>query len=101
MLSACSTYFDAILSQHDETNPIVVFKDVRFEDLRALVQFMYKGEIKIENVSYEKSRNIVWNIMEHCTGRFVLYNIVWKFIRIWIPKKYLRNMYEQISVYSK
>ncbi|KAI5747456.1 hypothetical protein M8J77_014787 [Diaphorina citri] len=34
MLSACSTYFDAILSQHDETNPIVVFKD---------------GEIKIEN----------------------------------------------------
>ncbi|XP_008470597.2 protein tramtrack, beta isoform [Diaphorina citri] len=49
MLSACSTYFDAILSQHDETNPIVVFKDVRFEDLRALVQFMYKGEIKIEN----------------------------------------------------
>jgi BTB/POZ domain. len=55
MLSACSTYFDAILSQHDETNPIVVFKDVRFEDLRALVQFMYKGEIKIENVSYGKS----------------------------------------------
>uniref|UniRef100_A0A8D9DVP3 Protein bric-a-brac 2 n=1 Tax=Cacopsylla melanoneura TaxID=428564 RepID=A0A8D9DVP3_9HEMI len=49
MLSACSTYFDAIFSQHNENNPIVVFKDVRFEDLKALVQFMYKGEIKIEN----------------------------------------------------
>ncbi|KAL1461546.1 hypothetical protein WDU94_013431 [Cyamophila willieti] len=49
MLSACSTYFDAIFSQHIENNPIVVFKDVRFEDLKALVQFMYKGEIKIEN----------------------------------------------------
>lgn len=57
MLSACSTYFDSILSQHDENNPIVVFKDVRFEDLKALVQFMYKGEIKIENVSIVCEKN--------------------------------------------
>lgn len=52
MLSACSTYFDAIFSQHEENNPIVILKDVRFADIKALVEFMYKGEINVENVSF-------------------------------------------------
>lgn len=51
MLSACSTYFDAIFSQHEENNPIVILKDVRFADIKALVEFMYKGEINVDNVS--------------------------------------------------
>ncbi|XP_075222745.1 uncharacterized protein LOC142325193 [Lycorma delicatula] len=49
MLSACSTYFDAIFSQHEENNPIVILKDVKFSDIKALVEFMYKGEINVEN----------------------------------------------------
>ncbi|XP_050527640.1 zinc finger and BTB domain-containing protein 14-like isoform X2 [Daktulosphaira vitifoliae] len=49
MLSACSTYFDTILSQHDENKAIVILKDVKFSDIQALVSFMYKGEINIEN----------------------------------------------------
>lgn len=51
MLSACSTYFDSIFSQHEENNPIVILKDVKFADIKALVEFMYKGEINVENVS--------------------------------------------------
>ncbi|XP_025418146.1 modifier of mdg4-like [Sipha flava] len=49
MLSACSTYFDSILSQHDEDKAIVILKDVKFSDIQALVSFMYKGEINVEN----------------------------------------------------
>lgn len=51
MLSACSTYFDSIFSKHEEKDPIVILKDVKFEDIKALVEFMYKGEINVENVS--------------------------------------------------
>jgi len=51
MLSACSTYFDKILSQHDENKAIVILKDVKFSDIQALVNFMYKGEINVENVN--------------------------------------------------
>lgn len=51
MLSACSTYFDSIFSQYEESNPIVILKDVKFSDIKALVQFMYKGEINVDNVS--------------------------------------------------
>jgi hypothetical protein len=51
VLSACSTYFDAIFSQYEENNPIVILKDVKFTDIKALVEFMYKGEINIDHVS--------------------------------------------------
>lgn len=53
MLSACSTYFDTILSQHDENKAIVILKDVKFSDIQALVSFMYKGEINVENVGIQ------------------------------------------------
>lgn len=49
MLSACSTYFDSIFSKHEEKDPIVILKDVKFDDIKALVEFMYKGEINVEN----------------------------------------------------
>lgn len=51
VLSACSTYFDTIFSQYEENNPIVILKDVKFTDIKALVEFMYKGEINIDHVS--------------------------------------------------
>ncbi|XP_024085151.1 transcription regulator protein BACH2-like isoform X2 [Cimex lectularius] len=49
MLSACSTYFDSIFSKHEEKDPIVILKDVKFDDIKALVEFMYKGEINVDN----------------------------------------------------
>nr|CAD7447076.1 unnamed protein product [Timema bartmani] len=49
VLSACSTYFDMIFSQYEEKNPIVILKDVKFSDIKALVEFMYKGEINVDH----------------------------------------------------
>ncbi|XP_063222442.1 uncharacterized protein LOC134530981 isoform X3 [Bacillus rossius redtenbacheri] len=49
VLSACSTYFDAIFSQYEEKNPIVILKDVKFADIKALVEFMYRGEINVDH----------------------------------------------------
>lgn len=65
VLSACSTYFDAIFSQYEENNPIVILKDVKFMDIKALVEFMYKGEINIDHVSemYLKLSYPDWNHM--------------------------------------
>ncbi|XP_059485801.1 uncharacterized protein LOC132202721 isoform X2 [Neocloeon triangulifer] len=48
VLSACSTYFDQIFTQYEEKNPIVILKDVKYDDIKALVEFMYRGEINIE-----------------------------------------------------
>lgn len=52
VLSACSTYFDSILTNcNSEKDPIIILKDVKFMDIKYLVEFMYKGEINVEHVS--------------------------------------------------
>nr|CAH7746685.1 unnamed protein product [Callosobruchus chinensis] len=49
VLSACSTYFETILSQYEEKDPILIMKDVKYVDIKCLVEFMYKGEINVEH----------------------------------------------------
>ncbi|XP_076250478.1 uncharacterized protein LOC143190201 isoform X2 [Rhynchophorus ferrugineus] len=49
VLSACSTYFETILSQYEEKDPILIMKDVKYIDIKCLVEFMYKGEINVEH----------------------------------------------------
>lgn len=48
VLSACSSYFQTLFLDHPARHPIVILKDVRFEELRTLVDFMYKGEVNVE-----------------------------------------------------
>lgn len=65
VLCACSTYFDAILNQGnvDSKDPIILMRDCRFEDVKALIDFMYRGEINVEHVS-ARSRGFS-NISRH------------------------------------
>lgn len=51
VLSACSPYFQSLFLDNPCQHPIVFLKDVRYSDLKALVDFMYKGEV---NVSQEQ-----------------------------------------------
>ncbi|XP_063974937.1 zinc finger protein 467-like isoform X3 [Diachasmimorpha longicaudata] len=48
VLSACSSYFQTLFLDHPNRHPIVILKDVRFTELRTLVDFMYKGEVNVE-----------------------------------------------------
>eukprot|EP00093_Oithona_nana_P006019 06019.XXX_38040_36817_1 [CDS] Oithona nana genome sequencing. len=56
LLSACSDYFQSLFSVNPSQHPIVILKDVRFEDLQTVVQFMYNG---IVNVSSEKLPDVL------------------------------------------
>ncbi|XP_034234024.1 protein jim lovell-like isoform X3 [Thrips palmi] len=47
MLSACSSYFEELLSQNPCQHPIVLMKDLRFWEVQALVDFMYRGEVNV------------------------------------------------------
>lgn len=53
VLSACSTYFETILSEYEEKDPILIMKDVKYVDIKCLVEFMYKGEINVDHVSIQ------------------------------------------------
>ncbi|XP_063235275.1 protein tramtrack, beta isoform isoform X2 [Bacillus rossius redtenbacheri] len=51
VLSACSSYFQTLFTINPCQHPIVILKDVKYNDLKTMVDFMYFGEV---NVSQEQ-----------------------------------------------
>ncbi|XP_055529752.1 protein bric-a-brac 1-like [Wyeomyia smithii] len=47
VLSACSPYFAALISQQYDKHPVFILKDVKFHELRAIIDYMYQGELHI------------------------------------------------------
>jgi len=56
VLSACSSYFEQLFSAYNEPNQIVILKDTPYQDIAAIVEFMYKGEI---NVSQDRLSSLL------------------------------------------
>ncbi|XP_059472419.1 zinc finger and SCAN domain-containing protein 10-like isoform X2 [Neocloeon triangulifer] len=48
VLSACSSFFQSLFVDHPDRHPIVILKDVKFSELKTLLEFMYKGEVNVE-----------------------------------------------------
>ncbi|XP_044753007.1 protein tramtrack, alpha isoform-like isoform X2 [Coccinella septempunctata] len=48
VLSACSPYFQSLFINHQEKHPIVILKDVPLADMKSLLDFMYKGEVSVD-----------------------------------------------------
>jgi len=56
VLSACSSYFEQLFVAYNEPNQIVILKDTPYQDIAAIVEFMYKGEI---NVSQDRLSSLL------------------------------------------
>lgn len=39
--------FQVLLSQHHEKHPILILKDIKFQELKAMLDYMYRGEVNI------------------------------------------------------
>lgn len=57
LLSACSTYFRDVFKDNPCQHPVIVFKNVRFDDLLAIVEFMYQGEVSVVQESLSSFLN--------------------------------------------
>lgn len=47
LLSACSSYFKQIFKENPCQHPVIIFRNFKYEDLNAIVNFMYHGEVNI------------------------------------------------------
>ena len=47
ILSACSPFFKSILKQNPHQHPLLYLKGVEFTDLKAVLTFMYNGEVNV------------------------------------------------------
>ena len=50
ILSACSPYFKALLEENPAKHPSIILKDVPFQHLTAILEFMYAGEVNVAQV---------------------------------------------------
>lgn len=48
LLSACSTYFKEIFKENPCQHPVIIFKNVKYDDLHNLIIYMYNGDVTIE-----------------------------------------------------
>ncbi|XP_014274227.1 zinc finger and BTB domain-containing protein 14 isoform X1 [Halyomorpha halys] len=61
VLMACSPYFEELLSDHCDNFPIV-FLDIKFSELKSIVDFCYRGEVKVsfnELEGFLKAANVL------------------------------------------
>lgn len=47
VLAACSPFFQSLFVENQCQHPIVILKDFKFSELRAIVDFMYHGEVNV------------------------------------------------------
>ena len=47
ILSACSPFFRGVLKRNPHQHPLLYLKGVRYEDILAVLNFMYHGEVNI------------------------------------------------------
>merc|ERR1719264_2114900 len=47
ILSACSAYFQQLFMENTCDHPIVFLKDIKYEEIRAILDYMYKGEVNV------------------------------------------------------
>lgn len=47
VLAACSSYFQQLFMENDCRHPIVILKDIKSREIKAILEYMYKGEVNV------------------------------------------------------
>ncbi|PSN32476.1 hypothetical protein C0J52_22275 [Blattella germanica] len=47
VLSACSPYFQEILTNSEDSHPYIILSDMTSEDVKSIVEFVYRGELNV------------------------------------------------------
>lgn len=67
ILSASSTYFQTLFMENSCDHPIVFLKDIKYAEIKTILDYMYKGEV---NVAQEELPGIYNNNIVHIMTMF-------------------------------
>ena len=81
ILSSSSSFFRHILLNNPHNNPLLYLKGVKFEDLKAVTEFIYQGETQLKESNLESFLNVavdleVEGVMESHTKKDLVDNNV-------------------------
>ncbi|XP_046662870.1 uncharacterized protein LOC124355758 [Homalodisca vitripennis] len=65
VLCAASSYFQQLLSQHSCPHPIIFMRDMQYWEVIALVDFMYRGEVSVEEDKLEALMRAAQTLQVH------------------------------------
>jgi hypothetical protein len=72
--AACSPLFCRILAGNPHQNPLLYLKGINQQDLRSILDFMYRGEVYVPQVScclkIASTVDIFWNFMQNLNEVF-------------------------------
>lgn len=47
VLAACSSYFQNLFIENECRHPIVILKDIKYSEIKAILEYMYRGEVNV------------------------------------------------------
>jgi len=65
ILSACSPFFRQVLEKIKQTHPFIYLKDVMYEDLKAIVDYVYAGETKVASANLDRFFEVAKELKVH------------------------------------
>jgi len=65
ILSACSPFFRQVLGKLKQNHPFIYLKDVMYEDLRAIVDYVYAGETKVASANLDRFFEVAKELKVH------------------------------------
>lgn len=65
VLSACSSFFQSIFLENSSQHPIVVLKDVKYTDLKLIIDFMYEGGIQVREDQIDSLQKTAESLQVH------------------------------------
>ena len=75
ILTASSPFFDNLLKKNRHPHPLIYMKGVKFEDLLAIVDFLYCGEANVYQENLDSFLRIAEDLKDYgkiCTSRNML-----------------------------
>jgi len=65
ILSSCSSFFKTILKENPHQHPLLYLRNISYEDLQAVLDFMYFGEVNVEQANLSSFLAITEELQIH------------------------------------